>query len=47
MGKSIKENLCKDKKELSGFVKKIAKEMTKTKYVGKIDEIAILNNIKY
>ncbi|MDR1820199.1 MAG: leucine--tRNA ligase [Methanobrevibacter sp.] len=46
MGKSIKENLCEDKKELSGFVKKIAKEMTKTKYVGKIDEIAILNNEK-
>ncbi|MDR0900905.1 MAG: leucine--tRNA ligase [Methanobrevibacter sp.] len=46
MGKSIKENLNSDKKELSDFAKKIAREMTKTKYVGKIDEIAILENAK-
>ncbi|MDR2829454.1 MAG: leucine--tRNA ligase [Methanobrevibacter sp.] len=46
IAKSIKKNLCEDKKELSRFAKKIAKEMMKTKYVGKIDEITILNNEK-
>jgi leucyl-tRNA synthetase len=46
IGRSIKENVYENKKELSGFAKKIAKEMTKTKYLGKIDEIAILNNEK-
>jgi leucyl-tRNA synthetase len=46
MSKSIEQNIINDKKELSQFAKKIAKEMTKTKYVGKIDEIAILTNEK-
>jgi leucyl-tRNA synthetase len=46
IGRSIEDDLCDDRKELSLFAKKIAKEMTKTKYVGKIDEIAILNNEK-
>ncbi|KZX14224.1 leucine--tRNA ligase [Methanobrevibacter filiformis] len=44
IGKSIKTNLNDNKKELSEFAKKITREMTKTKYVGKVDEIAILNN---
>ncbi|MDR0911605.1 MAG: leucine--tRNA ligase [Methanobrevibacter sp.] len=44
IGKSIEANLNSDKKELSEFAKKIAKEMNKTNYVGKVDEIAILEN---
>jgi leucyl-tRNA synthetase len=46
IGKSIKIKLHEDKRELSEFAKKIAKEMIKTNYVGKIDEIAILENAK-
>jgi leucyl-tRNA synthetase len=46
ISRSIKEDVTSDKKELSQFAKKIAKEMTKTNYVGKIDEIAILTNEK-
>ncbi|KZX16491.1 valine--tRNA ligase [Methanobrevibacter cuticularis] len=46
IGKSMKANLHDDKKELSEFAKKIAREMTKTNYTGKIDEIAVLNDAK-
>lgn len=44
MGKSIAKNLNDDKKELADFAKKIAKEMTKTKYIGKIDEKEVIDN---
>lgn len=44
MGKSIKQNLHYDKKEIADYAKKIAREVTKTKYVGKIDEYSIIND---
>lgn len=44
MGRSIKENLHDDKKEIAEFAKKIAKEVTKTKYVGKIDEYSVIKD---
>ena len=44
MGKSIKENIYSDKKEIANVAKKIAREMTKTRYIGKIDEYKILND---
>ncbi|KZX15302.1 leucine--tRNA ligase [Methanobrevibacter curvatus] len=43
---SIEAQLNDDKKELSKFAQKIAKEMTKTSYVGQIDEKAILEGAK-
>jgi len=46
MGKSIEKNIHDDKKEIANFTKRIAKEMTKTKYVGKINEYEILNDAK-
>ncbi len=44
MGRSIKLNLHDDKKEIADFAKKIAREVTKTKYVGKIDEYSIIRD---
>ncbi len=44
MGISIKQNLHDDKKEIAEFAKKIAREVTKTKYVGKIDEYSIIKD---
>lgn len=46
MGRSIKENVCDDKKAIANYAKKIGREMTKVKYVGKIDESSILENAK-
>ena len=46
MGKAIKDNIYSDKKEIANTAKKISREMTKTKYIGKIDEAAILNDSK-
>lgn len=44
IGQSIKNKLHNDKKELADYVKKIAKMMTKMKYVGKLDEYSIIKN---
>ena len=44
MGKSIKENLHDNKKEIADFAKKIAREMNKINYVGEIDEYSILKD---
>ena len=38
MGRAIGANIYDDKKEIAAVAKKIGREMTKTKYVGKIDE---------
>ena len=42
MGESIKQNLHDNKKEIADFAKKVAREVTKIKYVGKIDERSII-----
>lgn len=42
MGETAKKNLHDDKREIAEFAKKIAREVTKTKYVGEIDEYSIL-----
>jgi len=44
MGESIKKDVHDNKKEIADFAKKIAKEMTKIKYVGQLDEYSILKN---
>ncbi|MCE5213795.1 MAG: leucine--tRNA ligase [Methanobacterium sp.] len=44
MGRSIKNNLHDDKRELADYAKKIAKRMTKINYVGKIDEYSIISD---
>lgn len=44
IGKSIKENIYDDKKEIAEVAKKIGREMTKTRYIGKINEEQILND---
>ena len=44
MGKSIKENIHSDKKAIAKEAKKISREMTKTRYIGKIDEYEIFND---
>jgi leucyl-tRNA synthetase len=46
MGKAIGQNIHDDKKEIADFAKKISREMTKTRYIGKIDEYEILNDGK-
>lgn len=46
MGRSIGQNIHGDKKEIAEFAKKISREMTKTRYIGKIDEYEILNDAK-
>ncbi|WP_409200216.1 leucine--tRNA ligase [Methanobrevibacter sp. DSM 116169] len=46
IGRSIKANIHNDKKEIAEFAKKIGREITKTKYIGKIDEAKVLNNAK-
>lgn len=43
MGESSKQDLHDDKKEIAEFAKKIAREITKIKYVGRIDEYSIIN----
>lgn len=42
MGESIKQNLHDNKKEIADFAKKVAREVTKIKYVGQIDECSII-----
>lgn len=44
MGKSIKMNVHDNKKELAEFTKKIAREITKTNYVGRLDEYSVIKN---
>ncbi|MCL2114634.1 MAG: leucine--tRNA ligase [Methanobrevibacter sp.] len=46
MGRAIGQNVHSDKKEIAEFAKKISREMTKTRYIGKIDEQDILNDAK-
>ncbi len=46
MGKAIGQNIYDDKKEIANVAKKISREMTKTRYIGKIDESQILNDAK-
>ncbi len=44
MGKSIKENVHSDKKEIADFAKKISREMTRINYVGHLNEKEILDD---
>ena len=44
MGRAIGANIYDDKKEIAMVAKKIGKEITKTRYIGKIDEKAILTD---
>ncbi|MEN4018803.1 MAG: leucine--tRNA ligase [Methanobacterium sp.] len=44
MGESVKQNIHDDKKEIVQFVKKIAREVTRIKYVGRIDEYSIIKD---
>jgi len=44
MGRAIGANIYDDKKEIAMVAKKIGKEITKTRYIGKIDEEAILTD---
>ena len=46
MGRAIGQNIYDNKKEIANVAKKISKEMTKTRYIGKIDEATILNDAK-
>ena len=44
MGRAIGANIYDDKKEIAAVAKKISREMTKTKYVGKINEAQIIDD---
>ena len=44
MGRAIKANIYNNKKEIANVAKKLGREMTKTKYVGKINENQIIND---
>ena len=44
MGRAIGANIYDDKKEIAMVAKKIGKEITKTKYIGKINEEEILTD---
>jgi leucyl-tRNA synthetase len=44
MRQAIQENVHDDKKELSGFAQKIAREMTRIHYVGWIDEYQLITD---
>ncbi|MBQ9026123.1 MAG: leucine--tRNA ligase [Methanobrevibacter sp.] len=44
MGRAIKANIYDNKKEIADVAKKIGREITKTKYVGKIDESQIIDD---
>ena len=46
MGKAISQNIYDNKKEIANVAKKISREMTKTRYIGKIDEATILEDAK-
>ncbi|MDL2246146.1 leucine--tRNA ligase [Methanobrevibacter sp. OttesenSCG-928-K11] len=45
IGRSMKANIHENKKEIAEFAKKISREMTKSKYVGQIDEEEILTDV--
>ncbi len=44
MQEAVKQKVHDNKKEIAIFAKKIAREMTKINYVGKIDEYAVIND---
>ena len=44
MGRAIRANIYDDKKEIAMVAKKIGKEITKTRYIGKINEEEILTD---
>ena len=44
MGRAIGANIYDDKKEIAMVAKKIGKEITKTRYIGKINEEEILTD---
>jgi len=44
MGRAIGANIYDDKKEIAAVAKKVGREMTKTKYVGKINESQIIDD---
>ena len=44
MGRAIGANIYEDKKEIAAVAKKVGREMTKTKYVGKINEAQIIDD---
>ena len=46
MGRAIGQNIYDNKKEIANVAKKISREMTKTRYIGKIDEATILEDAK-
>jgi leucyl-tRNA synthetase len=46
IGRSMKANIHDNKKELSKFATKAGKSFNKINYVGKIDEVAIINDAK-
>ena len=46
MGRAIKANIYDNKKEIANVAKKIGREMTKTRYIGQIDEETILTDAK-
>ena len=46
IGRSMKANLHDNKKELSKFATKAGKSFNKINYVGKIDEVSIINDAK-
>ena len=46
MGRAIGQKVHSDKKEIASFAKRISREMTKTHYIGKIDEYEILKDGK-
>ena len=46
IGRAMKANLYDNKKELSKFATKAGKSFNKINYVGKIDEVSIINDAK-
>ena len=44
IGRAVKADICDDKKEIANVAKKLGREMTKTKYVGKINESEIIED---
>ena len=44
MGRAIGENIHDNKKEIAAVAKKVGREITKTRYIGKIDEYDVLSD---
>ena len=44
MGRAIGENIHDNKKEIADVAKKVGREITKTRYIGKIDEYDVLSD---